>query len=213
MLTLRISPVPARTHCTRGCLCIYPLALSGVARLGYFGGFLVLFIWEGVGGGILVTSIVSNGKGGCVNQGSHNDSKGVNIELPVLPALSLNKLEVCDPTCWYSVPSSKSLMMKRHSSSLEIRNQLSVILISGDPHPLGCQPAVHKLEFRCFTLSEAQGCESFLENFGDKKKYIIFLWPRWRNCSIVFVEIIFSVVIWVVRCGVIHCDNVNTASG
>ena len=128
MLTLGISPVPARTHCTRGCLCIYPLALSGVARLGYFGGFLVLFIWEGVGGGILVTSIVSNGKGGCVNQGSHNDSKGVNIELPVLPALSLNKLEVCDPTCWYSVPSSKSLIMKRHSSSLEIRNQLSVIL-------------------------------------------------------------------------------------
>ena len=179
MLTLRISPVPARTHCTRGCLCIYPLALSGVARLGrdILGDFLCFLCGKGWTGGILVTSIVSNGKGGCVNQGSHNDSKGVNIELPVLPALSLNKLKVCDPTCWYSVPSSKSLMMKRHSSSLEIRNQLSVILISGDPHPLGCQPAVHKLEFRCFTVSEAQACESFLEmgNFGDKKKYIIFL--------------------------------------
>ena len=130
MLTLRISPVPARTHCTRGCLCIYPLALSGVARLGrdILGDFLCFLCGKGWTGGILVTSIVSNGKGGCVNQGSHNDSKGVNIELPVLPALSISKLEVRDPTCWYSVPSSKSLMMKRHSSSLEIRNQLSVIL-------------------------------------------------------------------------------------
>ena len=107
----------------------------------------MLFIWEGVGEGILVNSIVSNGKGGCVNQGSHNDSKGINSELPVSPALSLNKLKVCDPTCWYSVPSSKSLMMKRHSSSLEIRNQLSVILNIRASAPLGASLLCTNLSF------------------------------------------------------------------
>ena len=119
----------------------------GWQDLDILGDFLCFLCGKGWTGGILVTSIVSNGKGGCVNQGSHNDSKGVNIELPVLPALSLNKLEVCDPTCWYSVPSSKSLMMKRHSSSLEMRNQLSVILNIRASAPLGASLLCTNLSF------------------------------------------------------------------
>ena len=53
------------------------------------------------------------------------------------------------PTCWYSVPSSKSLMMKRHSSSLnndvstpkvtaESENQLNCISLAIWGVPLGC---------------------------------------------------------------------------